>query len=236
MQSVKRVSLTDNAINEIKKYLLSGKIKPGDKIMTEKELSEHLNVGRSTVREALRTLKAIGYIDIIPGRGAFAVITSEEENVLLRSKAITWIKGNEIELKEYQELRMCIEPFAAKLATKNITDNDIGELKKILDRFEKAFDSENYTDLALYDELFHSTIIKASKNRLLHNIFKQTVTVFKQYSAKSFLVIESVKHTHGEHKAIYEALKSRDSDGAEQTMIAHLLSTIRHMEDIVNKN
>ena len=79
MQPIQRTSVTAQAIEQIKKSLFSGEYQPGDKLSTETELSAALGVGRSTVREAIRTLEAMGYVELRPGRGAFVRITREED-------------------------------------------------------------------------------------------------------------------------------------------------------------
>jgi len=79
MAAIKRTTVTEQASEEIRKYLLSGELKTGDKLATETELSVMLGVGRSTVREAIRILQAMGYVELRPGKGAFAAVTTEED-------------------------------------------------------------------------------------------------------------------------------------------------------------
>ncbi len=135
IKPIKNLSVTEQAINEIKDYLLSGELKAGDKILTENELSKKLCVGRSTVREAIRTLQAIGYIEIIPGRGAFSLVDKNTLDTSLQQTALQWFVSNETKLNELQEVRCCIEPFASKLAALRRSNESLALLRKSLDGF-----------------------------------------------------------------------------------------------------
>ena len=79
MESVKRMPIVQQVVDKLKEYLFSGEIAVGDKLPVEKELCEQLGVGRGTVREAFRILEATGYVELRPGKGAFAARTSEIE-------------------------------------------------------------------------------------------------------------------------------------------------------------
>ncbi|MDF2685950.1 MAG: GntR domain protein [Clostridia bacterium] len=229
----RRISVTDKAIEEIKEYLLSGSIKSGEKLLTENELSLKFGIGRSTVREAVRTLKAMGYVDILPGKGTFAVITSKEEEATLQDNSIQWFIGNEAALTELQEVRYCIEPFAVRLAVGRITQVGITELENTLNEFKKAIGENNKYVLSACDERFHSIIIKESGNNLLNNIYKNILKLFKQYSEKSFMIHESLQNTVAEHDKIFQAIKNRAADAAENEMKNHLEKSIRQMKNTI---
>jgi len=83
--------------------------KVGDKLPTEKELCQSLQVGRSTVREAFRMLQATGHVEMIPGKGAHVAQLSA-------TSVRGWFEERETDLGDYMEVRLAIEPFAARLA------------------------------------------------------------------------------------------------------------------------
>jgi GntR family transcriptional repressor for pyruvate dehydrogenase complex len=229
----RRISVTDKAIEEIKEYLLSGSVKSGEKLLTESELSLKFGIGRSTVREAVRTLKAMGYVDILPGKGTFAVITSKEEEASLQDNSVQWFIGNEAALNDLQEVRYCIEPFAARLAAGKITPEGISELENTLNDFRTAITENNKYSLPEYDEHFHSILIRESGNVLLQNIYKNIVKLFKQYSAKSFMIHRSLQNTLSEHEKIFQAIKNKDADAAEAEMKNHLNKSIKQMKNTI---
>lgn len=224
MGTIKRTTVTEQAIEEIKKYLMSGELKSGDKLATEAELSAMLGVGRSTVREAIRTLQAMGYVELRPGKGAFAKVTSEEEVLSLRDHAKDWFTVNERTLAEFLQVRHLVEPKAAELAAKYIDQAGIADLQKELDRFETAVNrKENSAELASADRQFHILIVRESKNQLLYQFYLQTNELFMQYSTRSFTLLNATAaKTLQEHKKILSAIKAGDADGARDAMTEHL--------------
>lgn len=237
MKAVKRITVTDTVINEIKKYLFSGKIKSGEKLFTETVLAEQLNVGRSTVREAIRTLDAMGYVELKPGKGAFAVVTNKDEEKILNNNVSKWFIGNEIALEEFQEVRKCIEPYAVRLTAERHNEKGIQNLKIILNNFEKACECNDLKVLSQYDREFHLLLIKESGNNLLYKIYEQIIDFFFQYSTRSYSILENTAQlTLNEHKNVFSAICNRDADKAEMEMINHLNIASQRMNEIIHKN
>lgn len=232
MAAIKRTTVTEQAIEEIKKYLLSGKLKTGDKLATETELSAMLGVGRSTIREAIRMLQAMGYVELRPGKGAYARVTSEEEILSLRDHAKDWFTINERTMEEFLQVRHLVEPKAAELAAKYIDDTGLADLQKELDHFEAVIrEGENSVELAAADRQFHILIVRESKNQLLYQFYLQTSELFMQYSTRSFTLMNTtVIQTLKEHKKILEAIRSGDADGAREAITEHLNIAKNRME------
>ena len=127
MESVKRMPIVQQVVDKLKEYLFSGEIAVGDKLPVEKELCEQLGVGRGTVREAFRILEATGYVELRPGKGAFAARTSEIE----LGDVMQWFTEHEVETKDFLEVRMAIEPLSVRLAIERCSDEDVAQLEHI---------------------------------------------------------------------------------------------------------
>ena len=155
--------IAQTVAEKIREMLFSGNIKKGEKLPGETKLAETLGVGRSSVREALRLLSASGYVELIPNRGAFALVTDEAELPSPRS----WLEINRDMVDELLSVRSCIEPFAAELCATNITKEGLIKLKEQLDGFEAAAGSCDWELLSKYDLEFHKTILNESHNRYL---------------------------------------------------------------------
>lgn len=211
---------------KIKEMLFSGAFKRGDKLPSETKLAVDLGVGRSSVREALRLLDASGYVEIIPNRGAFAAATSEDEMPSPRS----WLEINADKVAELLDVRSCIEPFAAELCARNITDEGMKQLKKQLDSFEKALDTRDWTLLAQCDLEFHRIILNESHNRYLIQLYQPLLEGFMQYSQRSFAATYSQGNTHSEHRAIYNAIAVRSPDEARMAMQLHITIAKRRVK------
>jgi len=210
--------MTDQAVQQIKSEILSGKYKIGDRIPTEKDLCEQLDIGRSTVREALRMLKALGFIEIRQGKGAFIIKVSEDSDEKIRD----WFSKNKIKLIDFIEVRMSLEPLAVRLVIERASDEQISNLDKILELFENATDSSNALDLALLDETFHTAIAEASGNNLLIMLNQTIAEFFREYRVRSFAVKKNIKHALEPHRHIMQAIKERNAEEAAQAMLEHL--------------
>ena len=217
MESIKKISVTEQVIEELKKYLLSGNVEKGGKLPPETELSEMLGVGRSTVREALRTLCAMGYVDLKPGRGAFAEITSADDEILSLSKnARNWFTVNRKTLGEFSEIRELIEPRAAEKCAVSADETVVRELSSILDRFSALIASgeAESAGLAAIDREFHLCVIKNSGNSLLYLMYSQLGELFRQYSSSSFAARPgTAASTLDEHTEIFRAISRHDPAG-----------------------
>ncbi len=230
MKSIERVSVTDEVAKRIKAEILGGKYKPGDKLATEKELSDELGVGRSTIREALRMLKAFGFIQIQQGRGAFVIKTVEDSEPNIRD----WFTKNEFALHDLMEIRLAFEPLAVKLAISRASDEEVEKIGEALDVFEKAMASGTVIDLAESDALFHSMIIDASHNKLLSTINEKLDEAFKEYRLRSFAMKENVKNALQPHRNIYKAIQERNAEVGILEMKKHLEISLADIHSVIN--
>lgn len=234
MNTLKRTTMTERAAEEIKKYLISGEVKPGDKLLTETEFADQLGVGRSTVREAIRALQAMGYVELRPGRGAFAVITSPDDEFSMRENAIRYFKGNQGSLNDFLEVRNLIEPYAASLAATRANHEALEAMQTILARFaDAAAGQPDHRELAQLELEFHSTIVAASGNKLLVDIFRQLCRVFTTYSENSFTAYDSLEATMQEHARIVEAILAHDSGAADREMRTHISISSENMKNAI---
>lgn len=229
MRSISRLSITDQAVQQIKNEILSGAYKIGDRIPTEKDLCQQLGVGRSTVREALRMLKALGFIEVKQGKGAFIIKTSEDSDEKIRD----WFSKNKIELIDFIQVRMSLEPLAVRLFIERASDEQINNIDRILVLFENATESGNALDLALLDEAFHTAIAEASGNNLLIMLNRTIVEFFREYRVRSFAVKKNIKNALEPHRKIMQAIRARDSDAAAQAMIDHLKLSMTDINRVV---
>jgi len=231
MRSINRISITDEAVSQIRVEILSGKYKVGDRLATENELAEQLGVGRSTVREAMRMLKALGFIEIRQGKGAFVAKVSEDTDEKLRD----WFTSNKIRLADFMEVRMSLEPLAVRLAVERAADAEIAGIEKILEVFEGAVDTGNALDLALSDEAFHTAIAEASRNNLLIMMNRTISEYFRDYRARSFAVKANIADALEPHRKIMAALKARDAAAGSREMIKHLELSMDDIEKVTRQ-
>ena len=232
MEKEKRISVTDQAVDVLRSKIQAGTYRPGNKLPSEISLSEMLGVGRSTIREVLRTLQAMGYVELKPSRGAF--VASGD----FLSRAEKWFTVNENTLEDFRNLRRMVEPKSASLAALKRSDEDLEILKDLTDRFRAL--SRQYLEtgdygltphLARLDERFHTHLIRISGNDLLEQLYTQISLLFQQYSVRSFtLRPDGSEKADAEHQTIFSAIVSGNAEDACAAMKKHLASAEEKME------
>ncbi len=238
MEKEKRISVTDQVVAALRREILKGTYSPGEKLPAETTLSEMFDVGRSTIREVLRTLQAMGYVELKPSRGAF--VASGD----IRTQAEKWFTINENTLENFRELRYMVEPESAHLAAVRHSEEDMAILKDLTDRFNAL--SRQYIEtgdrgltphLTRLDEQFHTHLIRISGNLLLLQLYEQISPLFQQYSIRSFtLSPDGSREADKEHRTICLAVLSGDGEKARDAMKKHLASAEDKMESFSKKS
>jgi len=226
MEAIKKVSAVQLVEKSIREYIMSDNVKIGDKLPTERLLCERLNVGRGTVREALRVLQTKGLLELQPGRGAFVSNKVEfDKNDLAR-----WFRENEVEIKDCIDVRVAVEPLAVKLAIQKCTDKDLKKLRAIQDRSIMAVERNDTADIAHCDELFHTFIIDLSQNKFLIDLNKKLNYSLLNFRSKTFNIPQNVQNFIPAHEAIIQAFEKRDPDLGQTSMLNHLSYVAEDLE------
>ena len=153
--------------SQIKQQIVSGRLIPGEKLPSTRELSEMYQVGRSTVREALGALKAIGLLEIHQGEGSFVrTIKSEEMNM----PSLESLLMNRETILELLEARKSLEVSNAALAAEKRTEEDLLNFEQILKAMEQGHGDEAKGEKA--DILFHLTLAKATHNSIMRRLLE----------------------------------------------------------------
>jgi GntR family transcriptional repressor for pyruvate dehydrogenase complex len=218
MKVIKKQSIVDMAADQITEYLASDKVQNGDKLPTEFEMCEKLNVSRATLREVYRKLQSQGYLELKPGRGAF--VKNKEADLV--QQAINWFRNHDAQMQSYLEVRLYLDPLASKLAAQNRTTNDILVLKQIQFEFEKSYNEKDNERMAKLDADFHKAIVDISNNELLLALIKIINYYFEQLRMTSFKLEEHASHAIDPHRKIIEAIEAGDVKKAEEASVEHM--------------
>ncbi|MBP1965330.1 FadR/GntR family transcriptional regulator [Paenibacillus aceris] len=221
----------DEMADQIKQMILQGQLQTGDKLPSTKELSERFGVGRSTAREALSALKAMGLIEIRQGGGC-RVISQVPTEVLLPEMAS--LRMNRTTLLELMEVRQSLEVSIAAIAAKNRTEKDLHQLHLVLNEMVSAVGNDIEGERT--DVSFHVMLVQATHNAIMErtcqSIIKPMEVMIRdirraELYANQDVAIQLLK----EHTRIYEAIRSGDQEQASQAMRSHL----EHVESILVK-
>ena len=162
--SVARPRLSEEAVRQIRALIDSGEFKPGDKLPTERELSDMLGISRGSVREAIRTLEALGLVEVKPGRGIFVRAERSEDpppELLLPTDVLASDLEDLIEVRSMVETRACI------IAARRATAEDFEAMQSAIDEMRKAIADGDIARMVLNDLAFHHAVVVATKNKLL---------------------------------------------------------------------
>lgn len=203
---------------------MQGDLRPGDQLPTEQELCSALDVGRSSVREALRVLEAEGLIEVRRGLGAFVAPRSIWSTA--RNEVARWLEQHEESLVQLLEVRESIEGLTAARAASSVSAETLAELTAIVEQqAAKAADddaTQHIDELADLDIRFHLVIAEASGNDIAGEIVNHIVPAFCEGNKAVLHVGRRADKMVEEHRAILEAIKAGDSAGAERAMRAHI--------------
>lgn len=212
------MALTDEAILKIKEMILSGDLKPGDRLPPEKELGEALGLSRSSLREAVKALEIIRVLDVRRGDGTY--VTSLSPSLLLDALSFVVDVHQDDSVLELFEVRRILEPAAAGLATPRMTAADIAHLRELLARVDGT---PSVDELVANDIVFHRYICERSGNAYLTRMLDALSSSTLRARVWRGLTQEgSVQRTLTEHRAIVDALEVGDADLVAAQMTVHV--------------
>jgi len=218
-------------VEKIGKFILSGKLKPGDKLPPERELASRFGVSRTSVREALQALEISGSIEIRQGGGSF--IKTSEVQLVSDALSTTIIQAENNLVYEMLELRRALEVESVSLAAQRATSADLEKIRQSLEQMVvSGKDAEAGVQADLH---FHLQIVYATHNQLLINLV-QTLTERMEDTIRAtrkhrFSDDSRYEGTFEEHKDIYIAIASGDSREAKKLMEEHITRVRRELSE-----
>jgi DNA-binding FadR family transcriptional regulator len=213
--SVNRTTLSKQVVESIIQLLISGQMKPGDKLPTEMELMEILNVSRPVLREALSSLESLGVITRKTREGTFFnnKISSHPFSIML-----SLAHDN---LQVMVEARMALELGLITIAAEKISDEDLKRLQQTIDIIENSKD-QNYGEA---DIDFHRIIALSANNQIVEGMVDSLIVTLIKIDSE--IKVREPERTIEHHRAIYKALEKRDPFEAFHQMYLHL-DYVRH--------
>lgn len=212
------MAVTDEAITTIKSMIVSGELKPGQRLPPEKELSERLGLSRNSLREAVKSLEIIRVLDVRRGDGTF--VTSLEPHLLLEAMSFVVDLHQDSSVIEIFAVRGALEPFAAGLAAVRITDAQLADLAATLGAVDAHTPVE---ELVAHDILFHGLISEASGNAYLSSLLEgMSSSTIRARLWRGITQDDATARTLDEHAAILAALRAHDAELTSERVRAHI--------------
>lgn len=232
-KKIKPKKIYEEVAEAIYESIRNGQLKPGEKLDSVQQLAENFQVGRSAIREALTSLRAMGLIEMKQGEGTYVREFEAEQVIFPLSTAILM---NKSDIDNLLEVRKILELGAVSIAAAKRTNEHLMLMESALEEM-RASASRGNGELGEEADLhFHMAIVEAAKNPLLMNLMNQV----------SGMMVETMKETRkvwlyskqttleqltGEHYEIYNSIKEQDEQKARYFMEVHL----GNVEDILRK-
>lgn len=220
---------SSEVVRQIKAAILDGRLKPGDRLSSERELTDQLGVSRVTIRDALRTLETSGLIDVRVGaRGGAFVRVPEPDRV--GEGLANMLMLSSIEPVEVTEARMIFELGTISLACRRATPEDVAALSEICERSDRALQAGEF-EVALSAE-FHTRLAQCAHNTAIGLI----IDSFQGPLLSSLARAKAIAPEMGdpgvaEHWEIVNAIRDGDVDTARYVMMRHLSRTAQRLRD-----
>jgi GntR family transcriptional repressor for pyruvate dehydrogenase complex len=225
----RRLRSLDDVFRQLRDAIVTGEIAEGERLPNERDLAAQFEVGRPTVREALRSLETLGIVEIRPGRtgGAYAVRPSE---ATLATALSTLVSLQGASAQELTEFRLSFEADNAWWAARRAGADDVAELEALVAETRRVLKAvvDDWTPLTAADARWHEALARATRNRLrigisqgLHGARLRQVPALGQAHARYARTIPAAL------AKITRAVKAGDGDGARAAMYDHVAEWAR---------
>lgn len=219
MKEYQDYSLRGRVFHALREDILSGKYKEHEELR-EVSIGEELGVSRTPVREALRQLELEGLVKIIPNKGAY----------------VTGITKKDV--ADIYAIRSMLEGLCARWATENITDEQIEKMEEILllsEFHSRRKPEENEKHVVALDGSFHEILYEASNSKILNHLlsdFHRYVQIARKTSVEQK---DRAAKSIAEHRAIFEAIKAKDANLAEQLADEHIQHVVANLKEVTSE-
>ena len=216
LDPVERRSVSDEVVLRLGEYIIGHGLKAGHKLPAERELMESLRVGRSSLREAIKALRAIGVIEVVAGGGMYV----GRGGMSGLTKPLSWaVFLNASNIRQAIEAREVLETELAARAAEHATDEQLAELRTYIEQMRSAPDPQSYRSA---DVAFHLGIARAAGNEILYSAIEMLQHVIGAWIDRILRKAGGVPQGFPEHEEIYEALLRRKPKEARRAMKTHL--------------
>ena len=220
-ETVKPNKVSEHIIEQIRKAIFEGQLKPGDKLPSERELVENFRVSKATLREAIRSLEVLGFLEIRKGASGGSFVT-EVDMEKARDCFTNFLHFKNLSLKDLSEVRLLLEPHIAEKAALGINEEDLKRLEELLRECDYVLRHDIPIESRKNEVEFHRIIASVTGNPILMFIldFVENLLIdTKEILQPSREFSQKVQKAH---RRIYKALLERNGKKARAEMVKHV--------------
>ncbi|HEU5432644.1 MAG TPA: FadR/GntR family transcriptional regulator [Thermomicrobiales bacterium] len=221
---LEREPLATQVARKLVEYIIAGSFQPGDRMPPERQLAEAFGVGRSAMREALKSLSLIGLVEVRQGDGTYL----RHADATLLPHVIEWgLLMGERRTLDLVEARQCIECDIAELAATRRTDDDLIALERALRDMHDTADQERFVNA---DVAFHLQLAQAAHNSALRDIHASIQSLLRVWIGRVIHAAASTAPSYAEHVPIFAAVRAGEPAAARQAMHDHMTAAAGRLE------
>ena len=224
LKNIKKEKISASVEEQIKLYIIESELRAGDMLPTEKTLEQQLGISRTSIREGLRSLEAIGIIESRQGIGRF--LREFNCDAILRSLSYN-IEVNVKDFREIIDVRIALESNFLEKNIPRFTHQDISELYAILEKMERAVQKQrDEQELILFHTDFHLKLYEHEENTLLLHLIRifatiqRTLTVLKKYRTSDRAEFIQL------HARLIEAIEAQNPELVKRRLLEHFKDVI----------
>ena len=209
----------DEIATQIRGMVASGRLKPGDKLPSERELSQLLQVSRNTLREALRTLENAGLVEMRKGASGGAFVQSGSAGVIITGLSDLYHLGA-ISPQQLTEARIWLSDLVVRIVCERATEEEFQALDANVEAATRAHEGGRFDERQKLHREFHVILARATRNPIISITMESVMAVFGQFIEK--IGPSENPYTLPSRKRFMKLLRARDSEAAVAEMSKHL--------------
>lgn len=229
---IERTRVFEQIVTQIERRILTGELRHGDYLGSERELAEQFGASRTAVREALKTLAQQGLVDMRPGRGTMVIDGTSQ--AVRHSLRLMMHIGSQHTPEHLTEVREILEPEIAALAAERADDEHLAAMRASVDTMEHAL--ENADAFIAADNDFHRALARGSGNPLILALMDSIVDLLSDQRKMVFAAPGGPQRGQMHHKRVLDAIVARDPEVARVCMRAHLDQVREDTRQVVPKD
>lgn len=225
----KNEKITDIIISQVRDAILSGQLKPGDRLASEKELVSQFGVSKATLREALRALEVMGLVELRKGASGGVFITEVKLQTIIHSM-MNFLHFKSLSISEITMIRFILEPAIVGIAAAKITDKDLKSLESFIASGEVDSAARTLKDIS-----FHRYLSRVTSNSMLILIVDFIESLLDEIKQSVTLGADFYTMVQGAHQGILDCLAQGDRDGASKAMADDVLMVGKYLSGLLGE-
>jgi GntR family transcriptional repressor for pyruvate dehydrogenase complex len=216
--------LSTTVADGLETYIVEGRLRPGDKLPSERELGEHFAVSRTAIREAVKLLSQKGLVRASAGRGLYV---AEFSGAALTGPLYSLLQLQQGRGDHILEVRALLEGLTARAAAARATADDLVALHSALEEMDQLVTEP--LPFSRVNREFHLALARAAQNPLLLALIEPTMALMRHLSEPTLHVPDTAVRAQEHHRRIYDAVATSDAEAAAGAMADHVTHVERSL-------